>query len=329
MGVLKQLVIIVLVVGVSSTTTDQPPETTVSSTSTSVPSSTLPLISSSTTEPPAEVKESSEGLVIPSVSIRQVETPAVIEEVSYDWSDDVFPAEDDNVEVDVHYTEEYVDDHEYAEYPEDYYYGEDYAYEDYDLYTANDTEGPTLEGFKKNVPESLHGDKDIIINRDNLIPIMKTLILACTGKENPTYAELLKAGGITAFKTSLKHLGNEKLGVDLLTLAKQLTTVLDNSDENETNEQEDFLSEMAQNFLESHRFKMVLPESILLHEKELKELLAKRTESEVEGRSVTSDESQLTIFMPRADPGVTTMLCKYRLVSEVQGNLSLLVMCIE
>lgn len=322
MGLLKQLVITVLVIGVSSTTTDQSPETTVSPTPTPVPSSTpLPSTSSTTAEPPAEVEEPSEGFVLPSASIRQVETPAVVEEVSHDWSDGAFPAESDDAELDVHDTEDYVGDLEYVEYPEDYYYGDGYAYEDYEMHIANDTEAPTQEGFQNNVPGSLHDDRNIIINRDNLIPIMKTLILACTGKENPTYTELLKAGGITAFKTSLKHLGNEKLGVDLLALAKKLTTLLDSSDESDTNEEEDFLSEMAQDFLASHRFKLVLPESILLHEPELKELLAKRVESEVEGRSATSDESQLTIFMPRAEPGVTTLLCKYRL-----GNLALLAM---
>ncbi|MPC20547.1 hypothetical protein E2C01_013495 [Portunus trituberculatus] len=285
MGLLKQLVITVLVIGVSSTNTEQPPETTVSSTPTPTPSSSLPVISSSTIEPPADIKEPSEAPVVPSASIRQVETPAVVEEVPSNWSDDLSTPED---EV---YNEEYVDDHEYAEYPGYYYYDEEYVYEDYETYNGNDTEFPTEEDFQKNVPASLHDDKELIISRDNVVPIIKTLVLACTGKQNPTYAELLKAGGLTAFKTSLKHLGDEKLGVNLLTLAKKLTSVLDN-DESEKDAEEEFLSEMAQEFLGSHRFKLVLPESILLHEEELKELLAKRMEeSEVEGRSATSEET--------------------------------------
>ncbi|KAK8377246.1 hypothetical protein O3P69_013710 [Scylla paramamosain] len=243
--------------------------------------------------------------VLPSASIRQMEIPAVVEEVPSNWSDDHSTPEDDSSEADV-YDEEYVDDHDYTEYP-GYYYNEEYVYEDYETYNGNDTELPTEEDFQKNVPGSLHDDKDVIISRDNVIPIIKTLILACTGKQNPTYPELLKAGGMTAFKTSLKHLGDEKLGVNLLTLAKKLTSVLD-SDESEKDAEEDFLSEMAQEFLGSHRFKLVLPESILLHEKELKELLTKRMEeSEVEGRSASTEESQLTIFMPRSDPGVTTL----------------------
>lgn len=306
MGLLRQfLVITVLVIGVSSTTTEQPPKTTVTS--------TPPPVSSSTEEPLAEVKETQEGSVVPSASIGNVETPAVVEEVPHDWTDGIVSPEDDSVEgANANNTDEYLASyHEYSEYPEDYYYDYGYEYEDYETHAANEGEAPTQEDFQDNVPLSLHKDTDIIINRDNLVPITKTLILAITGKENPTYAELLKAGGITAFKTSLKHLGDEKMGVNLLALAKKLTNMWEDSEGTEGDDEEeddDVLRSMAEDFLASHRFKLVLPESILLHEAELKELLAKRMkESEVEGRSASTEMSHLTIFTPRA---TTTLLCE-------------------
>lgn len=308
MGLLRQfLVITVLVIGVSSSPTDQPPKTTVTSPS--------PTVSSSTAKPPAEDEKPQEDLVVPSASVGNVETPAVVEEVSHDWSDGVVPPEGDYAEeAAADDTDEYLESYyEYSEYPDEYYYEDGYEYEDYEDYTASESGTPTQEEFQDNVAESLHDDKDIIINRDNLVAITKTLILAVTGKENPTYAELLKAGGITAFKTSLKHLGDEKLGVNLLELAKKLTNMWDDGEEGKEDEAEkdEVLSKMAEDFLASHRFKLVLPESILLHEAELKELLAKRmNESEVEGRSASTEESQLTIFMPRAEPSVTTMLCE-------------------
>lgn len=308
MGLPRQfLVVTVLVIGVSSSTTEQPSKTTVTSTHPPVPSSTA--------KPPAEVKKPEDDSVVPSASIGSVETPAVVEEVPHDWTDGVVPPDGNfTEEADANNTDEYVGSyHEYSDYPEDYYYDEGYAYKDYELHAADESEAPTQEGFQENVPESLHDDIDIIINRDNVVPITRTLILAVTGKENPTYAELLKAGGITAFKTSLKHLGDEKMGVNLLALAKKLTNMWDDSEESKTDEEEDenILRKMAEDFLASHRFKLVLPESILLHEAELKELLAKRVEeSEVEGRSAPTEESQLTIYTPRAEPGVTTLLCE-------------------
>lgn len=304
MGLLRQfLVITVLVIGVSSSTTERPSKTTVTSTDTPVPSSTA--------KPPAEAKKPEDDSVVPSVSIGNVETPAVVEEVPHDWTDGVVPPDGDYTEeADTNNTDEYVGSyHEYSDYPEDYFYDEDYVYDDYEMYAANESEAPTQEDFQENVPESLHDDKDIIINRDNLVPITKTLILAVTGKENPTYAELLKAGGIAAFKTSLKHLGDEKMGVNLLELAKKLTNMWGEGEDKE--EDENILRTMAEDFLGSHRFKLVLPESILLHEAELKELLAKRVaESKVEGRSATTDDGQLTIITARSEPTATTMLCE-------------------
>lgn len=305
MGLLRQFLVIIVLVGcVSSSPTEQPPKTSVTSST----------VSSSTTKLPNEDEKYQKDLVVPRVSVGNVETPAVVEEVSHDWSDGVIPVESGYAEeVGADDTDEYTESYyEYSEYPEEYYYDDAYVYEDYEPRDASDSEAPTLEEFHDNVPESLHDDKDIIINRDNLVPITKTLILAVTGKENPTYAELLKAGGITAFKTSLKHLGDEKLGVNLLELAKKLTNMWDNNEEGKEDEDDDkILSKLAEDFLASHRFKLVLPESILLHEAELKELLAKRLEeSDIEGRSASAEESQLTIFMPRAEPGVTTLLCK-------------------
>lgn len=292
MWLLKQIVTFLVVLGVSSSAVHATTSSTTTAASTTTPSPTSVLTPSS----PSGGEGGDETVVVP-ISIGQVETAATVIEVKDDWSDDEESQKDDqnddSGDEELTTTDEQLVEHEEENAS---------AEEEEDV-----IEIPTEEEFKANVPESLHYDRDIMIHRDNLIPILHTLVQASTHKKNPSYTELLKAGGITAFKTSLKYIGEEKMGVNLLTLAKKLTTLFDD-DEADEDEESKMLSKMAEDFLRSHRFKLVLPESLLLHEKEMTEFMS-RTESEMAARAATS-ESELTIVTGRQDPGVTTLLSK-------------------
>lgn len=286
MWLLKQLVTLIVVLSVSSSSISTTVTTTTSPTATT-PSSLTP----TSTQLEGEAEEEP---IVPSASVGEVETKAVVVEVDDDWSDSTSDQQEESPDDDLN-------DPDDADIEEDDYY-----------YNVTE-EAPTQEAFEANVPQSLHYDKDIVIHRDNLIPILKTVVQASTHKKNPSYMELLKAGGISAFKTSLKYVGEEKMGLNLLTLAKKLTNVFDDDEEDE-DEESKILSEMAEEFLHTHRFKLVLPESILLHEKEMKEFMERQEQSEMLRARAATSESQMTIFMPRqVDPatGVTTLLSEY------------------
>lgn len=302
----------VLLIAIASASTISPP--------TSPPVTTTPSPPTATPSP-SSTSETEEGHVIASASIADVETPAVIVEVDDDWEDvegddgddvgddeDVFPeeeeeeedAEDDGVDV----TEQvpFEDDLTDYEVEESSYdgYDDDSLVED-DSYEH--PEGLTQEGFEANVPHPLHDDRDIIIDKDNLVPVLRTVVLAYTHKERPSYSELLKAAGVSAFKTSLKYIGKEKLASNLLSAAKRLTNIFD--DDERDNATLKVLGELAEEYLANHRFKLVLPESLLLHREEMQEFL-ERQETIVESRDFST--SEWDISMARADPGVTTLL---------------------
>ncbi|XP_071538905.1 uncharacterized protein [Panulirus ornatus] len=339
MWLLKQAVTLVVVIGVSSSainspstteaphTSDPTATTTLSSTILALASagSTSTISGASATSPSAnsatsfgsnaEAKEPQQAYVLPSAFIRHVETPAVVEEVDKDWSDGNVYSEtisvddeefDDADDMHVEEDGEDYDDYKFLEGNSGHSYAQYPQVEEYSPTDHSHREIPNFEQFQANVPEAIHYKKDVIINKDNLIPLLKTISLAYTHKESPSYSDLLKAGGISALKTSLKYLGKEKLGLNLLTLAKKLTTLLD-EDEADESESSEFLSELAEEFLAKHRFQLVVPESFLLHQQEMEDFLSTRMQHEIEGRSATSDK-ELSISMPRADPTVTTLL---------------------
>lgn len=302
----------VLLIAIASASTISPP--------TSPPVTTTPSPPTATPSP-SSTSETEEGHVIASASIADVETPAVVVEVDDDWEDvegddgddvgddeDVFPeeeeedAEDDGVDVTEQVpVEDDLTDYEVEESSYDGY-DDDSLVED-DSYEH--PEGLTQEGFEANVPHPLHDDRDIIIDKDNLVPVLRTVVLAYTHKERPSYSELLKAAGVSAFKTSLKYIGKEKLASNLLSAAKRLTNIFD--DDERDNATLKVLGELAEEYLANHRFKLVLPESLLLHREEMQEFL-ERQETIVESRDFST--SEWDISMARADPGVTTLLSK-------------------
>ncbi|XP_064092076.1 uncharacterized protein LOC135205430 [Macrobrachium nipponense] len=264
-----------------------------------------------------------------STSIGEVDIPAIVQEVNEDWPNTEPPTSTDDDETDEADDEgedaEPLDDGEEVEGDET----DDSMTEDENLDDAGDEEetenvddedeeafldegdddevphSATQEEFEANVPSAIHGGKDIIIHKDNFIPILKTIVLAYTHKEKPSYSDILKAGGISAFKTGFKYLGKENLGENLLQMAKKLTGAFEGPDADDLDTE--LLAEMAESYLSSHRFKMVLPESVLLHQKEMEEFLDKRPLDQIEGRSLVTSQ-QFDIAMPRADPAVQTIL---------------------
>lgn len=317
MWLFRNLVAVLLIAIVSASTISPP---------TSPPVSTTPSPPTATPSPSSTPKNE-EGHVVASASIADVETPAVVVEVDDDWEDvedddgvddDVFPEEEedeedteDDVEEDIIEQDDEDEDDEYVEDDDENVEVEESSYDRYDddSVVEDDSyehpDGLTQEGFEANVPYPLHDDRDIIIDKDNLVPVLRTVILAYTHKERPSYSELLKAAGVSAFKTSLKNIGKEKLASNLLSAAKKLTNIFD--DDERDNATMKVLGELAEEYLANHRFKLVLPESLLLHRQEMQEFLA-RQETVVESRDFST--SKFDIAMPRADPGVTTLLCK-------------------
>ncbi|XP_066971592.1 uncharacterized protein [Macrobrachium rosenbergii] len=271
-----------------------------------------------------------------SASIGEVDIPAIVQEVNEDWPNTEPPTstdDDENDEADDEGEDaEPLNDDEEVEGDEN----DDSTTEDEDLDVAGDEEetenvdnedeeayvdegdddsdlddddevphSATQEEFEANVPSAIHGGKDVIIHKDNFIPILKTIVLAYTRKEKPSYSDILKAGGISAFKTGFKYLGKENLGENLLQMAKKLTGAFEGPDADDLDTE--LLAEMAESYLSSHRFKLVLPESVLLHQKEMEEFLDKRPLDQIEGRSLVTSR-QFEIAMPRADPAVQTIL---------------------
>ena len=114
-------------------------------------------------------------------------------------------------------------------------------------------------------------DEVIVVSRDNVQQIIKTVMLAYTHSKDPTMMQLFKSGGLGALKTTFKYLGKEDLGDAILTTAQKYIKEL-----NLETEEEALLGEFAEEFLEKHKFKVVVPESFLLHEKEMVEYLEKK-----------------------------------------------------
>lgn len=266
----------------------------------------LAVVVTATTIPPRANKEEVNGEeVIPSASVGNVEVAATVQEVKSDWiEDDGTALDNDGVETDdededapelgdedEHHDDDGADERAGDEEEEGFVEEDDYE----DL--------PSQDGFEDNVPFAIHDSKDVIINRDNLLPVLKTIVLAYTHKIKPSYTDILKAGGISAFKTGFKYFGKEDLGISLLKMAKKLTSALDEGESDDANAE--ILSQLAEDYLSSHRFKLVLPESVLLKQKEMDEFLD--TKDLAEGRSIVSNR-QFDIAMPRADPAVQTIL---------------------
>ncbi|CAL4068858.1 unnamed protein product, partial [Meganyctiphanes norvegica] len=156
-------------------------------------------------------------------------------------------------------------------------------------------------------PEAIHDETDIYINKDNIVPILKTLALAYTRKEAPTYKDILKAGSMSGFKTAFKYLGKPSLGSTLLKAIRSYTHYLD--DDEIEDEETSALGELAEKYLSSHKFKIMFPESLLLHEEDMLQFAMKRKAEEVlTGRSSLSSERDMLVPMPRADPAVHTVL---------------------
>ena len=152
----------------------------------------------------------------------------------------------------------------------------------------------------------MNRNREIIVSKDNIFQILKAVILASTHKESPNYQDIIKAGALSAFKSSMSYIGKEKLGNNIIQLMKQYTGIL-NDDEPE-NEQEEELAALAEDYIKDHKFKVVLPESVLLHQPEMEEFISKKKK---DGSLKPEDETQYTFSMPRQAAGVTTVMSKF------------------
>lgn len=131
---------------------------------------------------------------------------------------------------------------------------------------------------------------EIIISKDNVIPILRTIVLAFTHKKDPAYQEVLKAGGKTLFKFAEKKIGKDKYMMGLLNIIKKY--VVDLTSEEMTDEEGKMLGELAEQYLKKHQFKFMFPESLLLHQRELEEVVSKKKElGEFESRQLQFDFS--------------------------------------
>ncbi|XP_018022727.1 uncharacterized protein LOC108678769 [Hyalella azteca] len=126
----------------------------------------------------------------------------------------------------------------------------------------------------------------IVVSRDNVQQLIKTLMLAYTHSKDPTMMQILKSGGLGAMRTTFKHLGKEEFGESFIKTAQMFIEEL-NLEKNE----EELLGQFAEEYLEKHKFKIVVPESFLLHEKEMIEFLAmKKKMDKKKGRSMSDPE---------------------------------------
>lgn len=131
---------------------------------------------------------------------------------------------------------------------------------------------------------------EIIISKDNVIPILKTIILAFTHKKDPTYKEILKSGGQTLFKVAEKKVGTDKHMQSLLHILKKF--VENYQIEEMADEEEEVLAELAEEYLQKHKFRILFPESLLLHQPEMELFVAKKKElGQLEGRQFKLDFS--------------------------------------
>lgn len=172
-------------------------------------------------------------------------------------------------------------------------------YEDQFLDSFNDDDNvqPLFYGdVVKHIPEgeiyagplkSSVEDELIVVSRDNVQQIIKTLMLAYTHSKDPTMMQMLKSGGLGALRTTFKYLGKEDLGDTFMSTAQAFIDEL-----NLGKDEEEVLGQFAEEFLEKHKFKVVVPESFLLHEKEMVEFLTmKKKMTRKKGRSMADPEN--------------------------------------
>lgn len=161
-------------------------------------------------------------------------------------------------------------------------------------------------------------DEVIVVSRDNVQQLIKTILLAYTHSKDPAMAHLLKSGGLGALKTTFKYLGKEDLGDSFLSTAQMFIKDLNLEDE-----EEKVLGEFAEEYLSKHKFKVVVPESFLLHEKEMIEFLdMKKKMSRKKGRSMpeleVTEPLELTSVMPYTGKQFSSSIIrKLKLVSKI------------
>jgi len=137
----------------------------------------------------------------------------------------------------------------------------------------------------------------IIVSRDNVQQLIKTLMLAYINSDDPTMNELLKHGQLGPLKNTFKNFGKEKFGKSFLKSAQKLIAELKLE-----NDQEEALSEFAEGYLRENKFKIIVPESFILNEKEMLEFLDKKKKSSrrKKGRSLLDEKPTEDVTIEKA-----------------------------
>jgi len=153
-------------------------------------------------------------------------------------------------------------------------------------------------------------DEVIIVSRDNVQQLVKTLLLAYTHSKDPSAAKIFKDSGLGALKSTFKHMGKDNVSDSFLKAAKKIIEEM-NMDAGE----EELVAEFAERYLETHKFKIIVPESFLLYEKEMLEFLEmKKKMSKKRGRSMsdpeihTADELEVLSVAPYTGRQFTTSI---------------------
>ena len=198
---------------------------------------------------------------------------------------------------------------------------EDEAEDDDDVETEVDDEtdiedeDPEIEvksGTIIETPVPLIKNREILVTKDNLVPLIRTVLLASTHKSSPTFKEVMKAGTVSLLKTAFASAGYEKLGSQLIQLTKTFTGIL-NDDEPNTDDEEE-LALLAEEYLQDHKFKIVLPESVMLNHDDMADFLKKKLD-EASSRALAEEVTEFTFSTGRQAGEVTTLLCKYPILT--------------
>lgn len=141
-------------------------------------------------------------------------------------------------------------------------------------------------------PHNVAVSTEVIVSKDNVIPLLRTIILAVTHKKDPSYKEVLKMGGGMLLKFAEKKVGDDKHMKGLLKIIKKHAVDFKLNSSNQ--EEEDLLGELAEEYLRKHKFRLLFPESLLLHQPEMEVFVNKMKDIGVfEGRQMSFDFSEI------------------------------------
>ena len=126
----------------------------------------------------------------------------------------------------------------------------------------------------------------IVVSRDNVQQLVKTLMLAYSHSKDPAMMQLLRGADMSVLKNTFRHAGSGDFDDSFLRAAQKLIAELDLE-----NEEEQVLGEFAEKYLKKHKFKVMMPESFLLNEVDMVDFLKEKFQSgRRQGKSMPEPE---------------------------------------